>query len=301
MTNLGYCCINLTLKEDGISTNRGMVKRTFENEGLSKAGALAEQNIRDLIEIIKWNHKNGYTLFRMSSSLFPWMSEYELKDLPNWGTIKNLLKGIGQLSHKYNQRLTFHPGHFCVIASLNPSVVKKSMKELEQHAEIMDHMGLPRTHYAAINIHINTTQGGKEDAITRFINAFDQLSDAVKSRLVVENDDKESQYSTKDLFRLYEERNIPTTFDYHHHWCHPDNQSQEESIKQAALTWPKGIRQLCHYSSCKKVYEDESSIKRAHADYVYDQIDDYGLDLDIEVEAKSKELATEKYMKQFVV
>ena len=39
--------------------------------------------------------------------------------------------------------------------------------------------------------------------------------------------------------------------------------------------------------------------KRAHADYIYEEINDYGLDLDIELEAKAKELALLQYVKQF--
>lgn len=276
-----------------------MIKRTFDKFGIDRAGALAEQNTADLIKLIKWNAEMGITLFRMSSTLFPWMSEYELTDLPNWSKIRTNLEIAGRLAQESGQRLTFHPGHFCVIASQNLDVVSKSIKELNQHGEIMDHMGLPRNHYAAINIHVNTTQGGKQDSLSRFVSAFDGLDDSVKSRLVVENDDKEKQYAVEDLYYLYEERGIPTTFDYHHHWCHPGSLTQEGALKMAAETWPKGIRQLCHYSSCKQVYEDSDVMKRAHADYVYDKIEDYGMEVDIELEAKAKEQAMLKYMKQF--
>ena len=72
MTNLGYCCINMTLSKKKITTNRGMIKRTFLNEGISRSSDLAVLNARDLIEIIKWNHQNGFKLFRMSSDLVPW-------------------------------------------------------------------------------------------------------------------------------------------------------------------------------------------------------------------------------------
>jgi UV DNA damage endonuclease len=74
---------------------------------------------------------------------------------------------------------------------------------------------------------------------------------------------------------------------------------EAEALQLAARTWPEGIRQLCHYSSAKKVYEDSSSIIRAHADYIYDRIETYGMDLDIELEAKAKEQAWDRYMKQF--
>lgn len=298
-TNYGYCCINLELGKQKVTTNRSMVKRTFEAKGIEYASELALQNVRDLARIISWNHQHGVKLYRMSSDIFPWMSEYELKDLPDYERISNVLKGAGKIAKTSGQRITFHPGHFCVIASTNQDVVTKSIKDLNQHGEIMDLMDLPRTQYAAINIHVNTTQGGKDAAIERFAANFQLLDESVRTRLVVENDDKQSQYTVEDLVELHKMIGTPVTFDYHHHWCHPGSLTQEEALKLAATTWPSGIKQLCHYSSAKCVYEDQSVMNRAHADYIYDHINDYGLSLDIELEAKAKEQAWHRYMKQF--
>ena len=46
----------------------------------------------------------------------------------------------------------------------------------------MDLLGLPRTPYAPINIHVNTTQGGKESAMKRFCVNFERLDASVKTR-----------------------------------------------------------------------------------------------------------------------
>jgi UV DNA damage endonuclease len=148
---------------------------------------------------------------------------------------------------------------------------------------------------------VNTTQGGKNEAMERFVDNFKLLDESVSTRLVVENDDKESQYTTEDLYEgVFSKVGVPITFDYHHHWCHPGVLSQEESLKLAAKTWPKGIKQLVHYSSCQKLHEDETQTnKRAHADYIYEYIETYGLYLDIELEVKAKELALQKYLKQY--
>ena len=302
-TQYGYCCINMTLKKErGVYIGRSMIKRTFAERGIKYAGELAEANIRDMIEIIKWNEQKGLKMYRMSSDMFPWMSEYELKDLPNYKKICTLLRGAGNLAAKYGQRLTFHPGPFNVLASLNPNVVKKTVRELNQHAEVMDLMGLPKTPYAAMNIHLNTTQGGKEEAMQRFVDNFYELSSSAKKRLVIENDDKEKQYTVEDLYKgVHNKIGIPITFDYHHHWCHPGELTQEEALKLASTTWGN-VKQLVHFSSCKMIHEDATQTnKRAHSDYIYEFINDYGLDIDVEVEAKAKELAVQKYLKQFEV
>ena len=96
-TNYGYCCINLTLeKERGIKIGRSIIKKTFQAKGIKYAGELAEANLRDMIEIIKWNEQNGFKVYRMSSDMFPWMSEYELEDLPDFKKISILLQGAGR-------------------------------------------------------------------------------------------------------------------------------------------------------------------------------------------------------------
>lgn len=300
-TNYGYCCINLSLKDQKVTTNRSMIKRTFSDKGIAYASQLALDNVRDLVTIIKWNEQNGIKLYRMSSDIFPWMSEYKLTDLPDFEKISNVLKGAGALAKKYGQRITFHPGPFDVLASLNENVVKKTIRDLNQHGEIMDLMGLPRTPYAAINIHVNTTQGGKEEAMQRFVDNFHLLDASVRTRLVIENDDKQKQYAVEDLYKgLHSKIGIPITFDYHHHWCHPGELTQEEALRLASTTWPKDVKQLCHYSSAKQIYEDSTVMNRAHADYIYDEINTYGLPLDIELEAKAKDLAVFKYIDSFV-
>ena len=298
--NYGYCCINLTLdKEKGIKIGRSMIKKTFQTNGIKYAGELAEANLRDMIEILKWNNANGITMYRMSSSMFPWNSEYDIEELPNYDTIKSLLKTAGDYATNVGQRLTFHPGPFNILASPNPKVVNGAIWELTQHGKVMDLMGLPRNHYAAMNIHVGGTYGDKESAITRFAENFKLLPECASSRLVLENDDKPSQYGVKDLYEIYKLCNTPITFDFFHHFCYEDSMLEKDALELCATTWPKDIRQLCHYSSSKKLHEDNTVILRAHADYLYEFIETYGMDLDIEIEAKAKELALIKYHKEF--
>ena len=111
--NLGYACINLTLSQEKpkITTNRGMIKKTFLEKGISYASDLGVKNCRDLIDIIKWNHLNGINFFRLSSELFPWKSEYNFKDLPNYIDISDLLLSAGNFAKLYDQRITAHPSN----------------------------------------------------------------------------------------------------------------------------------------------------------------------------------------------
>jgi UV DNA damage endonuclease len=292
----GYCCINIQLNEIDVSANRGMVKRTFMAKGLDYVSEIAIINLENLSKIIEWNHKHGIKLYRITSNLFPWMSEYEITELPRFAKIKSLLEKAGTLAKQYDQRLTFHPGPFNVLASESQSAVAKTVKELNQHSQIFDLMGLECSHYYPVNIHIGGTYGCKADAIARFCENFKKLSDSAKSRLVIENDDRASMYSVKDLYDVSIATGAPVTFDYHHHRLNTGGLSEEDALKLAATTWP--VKQLVHYSSCKKTHEDPTAKPQAHADMIYEKIKTYGLSLDIEIEAKAKELAVIKYIDQ---
>ena len=79
---LGYCCINLSLADQKITANRGMIKRTFQEKGPAYCGELAHQNVKDILKILQWNLANDILVYRMSSDIFPWMSEYEITELP---------------------------------------------------------------------------------------------------------------------------------------------------------------------------------------------------------------------------
>jgi len=295
MGNLGYACINMTLGKKGITTNRGMIKRTFLEKGIPYASELSIQNVRDLIEIIKWNEQNDIKFFRMSSNVFPWSSEYSLSSLPHYERIKNLLAGAGNLVDKYGHRITSHPGPFNVLVSPNENVVKNTITDLSIHGEVFDMMGLSRTPYNKLNIHCNGVYGDKQSAMDRFCKNFERLPESVQTRLTVENDDKASMYSVKDLMYIHERIGIPIVFDYHHHKFCTGGLTEEEALKLAASTWGD-IKPVVHYSESKSLHENNESIKpQAHSDYISETINTYGLDVDVMVEAKAKELTILEY------
>ena len=326
---LGYACINMTLAKQGISCNRSMIRRTFDAKGVAYASELILENLRNLTKIVSWNNQNGIKVYRMSSNMFPWMSEYEFTDLPDYDKICNLLKGIGTLAMENGQRLSFHPGQFCVLASPNEEVVLNAMNELDKSAQIMDLMGLPESRMAKINIHVGGAYGDKKTALERFCKNFLRLQPSAQARLTVENDDKANMYSVKDLYEgVYKVVGIPIVFDYFHHKFCTGDMTEEEALKLAASTWGD-VKPCTHYSESRRAekkliieqicknnnitmeqmqdwptlaahYKEFSKIKeQAHSDYIKEEIKDYGLDIDVVVEAKAKELAfmSEEYKK----
>ena len=289
--DLGYACINMSMGKK-VTTNRSMVKRTFEAKGLDYVSELTLLNSRDIIKILEWNRLNGIKLFRLSSELIPWGDGLDLTQLKDYKEIKFELKRAGDFAKYWGMRINSHPGPFNVLPSPNESVIQKTIADLELHGKIFDMMGLSKTPYNNINIHCNGVYGDKKSAMDRFIQNFKKLSPSVRKRLTLENDDKASMYSVKDLMYIYERTGIPIVFDYHHHQFCTGGLTEEEALKLAVSTWPKGITPVVHYSESKALHENDNKLKpQAHSDYIKSLPDTYELDVDIMVEAKAKELA----------
>jgi UV DNA damage endonuclease len=307
--NLGYACINMQLsypqqyggQEKGvlpITTGRSMIKRTFESKGLDYASELALANAKDLDKIIDWNILNGFNFFRITSGLAPWKSEYDWTDLKDLDEIKMYLHSAGVKAKTHNLRITSHPGPFNVLTSPHQHVVDNCVNDLTMHGDVFDMLGLTRTHFNKINIHIGGAYGDKPAAMKRFCENFNLLPESVKSRLTVENDDKASMYSVKELYNgVYNVIGVPIVFDYHHHRFCNGGLGEQEALELAISTWPEGITPATHYSESRREEQGDDTIRvQAHSDYIYDKIDTYGNDIDIMVEAKRKELAVQKYL-----
>ena len=298
--NYGYACINETLgsgpKKTRVTTNRSMIKRTFKEKGIKYASELALQNVKDLIKILAWNEENDIRFYRMSSDIFPWCSEYSYWELPDYKEIKYWLRYAGDYAKEWGHRLTFHPGPFCCLASPNFEVVEKTYKELNNHSRIFDMMGFEPSHYNKINIHVGRTYGDKEKTAKRFIENFHRpggLDENTKKRFTLENDDKESMWSTKDIYdKIHHETGIPIVFDYHHHRFCTGGLTEQEAVELAARTWPPWIKPVVHVSESRAIEQGDPKIrKQAHSDYIKKPVESYGQNHDIMLECKKKELA----------
>jgi len=281
-----------------VSTNRTMMKRTFEAKGMDYVSELALLNSRDIIKILEWNRQHGIKLFRLSSSIIPWGNNIDITELKDYKEIKSELKKAGDFAKFWDMRITCHPGPFVVLTSPKDNVVDNAISDLEMHGKLFDMMGLSKTPYNKINIHCNGVYGDKLTAMNRFCENFKRLSSSVRKRLTVENDDKASMYSVKDLMYIHKKTGIPIVFDYHHHQFCTGDMTEQEALQLASTTWPKDIRPIVHYSESKALHENNAKEKpQAHSLYISAIPNTYELDVDIMVEAKAKELAILPFLK----
>jgi UV DNA damage endonuclease len=291
---LGYACICRTLSEQPkskrITTNRTFRKATFEEKGLPYASQIFLQNSKDLLKILQWNEQHNIKFFRLSSQIVSWASEYQLTDLPDYEEIEKVLFQCGLFIEEHGMRVTAHPDHFVKLASPDEKVAANSIRDLEIHGEVFDLLCLPRTHYAKLNIHVGAAYGNKAMAIDNFCRNFERLTDAVRSRLTIENDDRPSLYSTRDLMEVHKRLGTPIVHDFHHHTFNTGGLSNAEALELAASTWGD-TTPVTHYSQSRAVEHNDPSIKaNAHSDSYWVPVDTYGHDVDVMLECKHKEL-----------
>ncbi len=287
-------------KSKRVTTNRSMIKRTFKQRGIEYASELVLKNAKDLKTILKWNFDNGINFYRMSSDIFPWASEYEISDLPDYEEISRVMHEAGSFARSVGQRLPTHPGPYNKLTSPTDRVVRNTIRDLEIHGEMMDLLGMPLSPWAKINSHVGASYGDKPFAIDNFCRNFEKLSPSVKSRLTVENDDRESLYSTEELVdEIHSRIGIPVVHDFHHHLFTNRGMSQEEALGLACLTWGDVIP-VVHYSESRAEEYGDSKIRpQAHSDRIQNYIETYGYDVHIMIEAKHKEAALLEYRNKY--
>jgi len=229
-----------------------MQQKTWDERGLDYASELTLQNFADLYEILQWNVDNDIYFYRCSSGLVPWNSQFELEALPDYDEIAELATACGTFIEDHGLRLTFHPDYWCKLASESEETVENSVAAIEYHADWLDLLGLDRSPYYSINVHIGATYGDKEATAERFRSVVSGLSPGARQRLTVENDDKESLWSVPELVEAVGDL-VPVVFDYHHHQFTDRGLTYREAFDLARSTWGD-IRPVVHYSEPARLY-----------------------------------------------
>ena len=252
---------------------------------------------------------NGIGMYRMATALAPYASHPdhpELRDQPQ--QCAERLAAVGAKARAAGIRLSTHPGQYTVLNSEDERVAALAVEELEVQAEILDGMGLGPE--AVVVLHVGGGAGGTAAALDRFVRGFEQLSDAARARLVIENDDR--VFGLADVLVLAGRIGRPVVWDVLHHHCHdPDRIPDHEALGLALATWPRDVTPKVHFSSPRTAVEErrrkvgrrvERTLAlpplRAHADLVDPIAFEHflretvaGRPVDVMLEAKAKDLA----------
>lgn len=266
--------------------------------------SLGLQNARDIVKMVRWNDKYGIKFMRLSSEMFPFAThaEYGYKLAP---FASEVLAEAGKVIAELGHRVTTHPGQFTQLGSPRKGVIRNSIRDLEYHDEMLSLLKLldQQDRDAVMILHMGGTFGSKEETLQRFRENYARLSESVRRRVVLENDDM--GWSVHDLLPVCQELNIPLVLDFHHHNIVFDKDRVREGTKDIMDLFPairetwtrKGITQKMHYSEQTPAAITPMQ-RRKHSPRVM-TLPPCAPDMDLMIEAKDKEQAVFELMRTF--
>ena len=225
---IGYAC--LTLGVPGTDLKDCLMKNASE----TRLRELISHNLGSLERMVDYNIQSNIRLFRISSDIIPFASS-PVNTVPWADEYARQLDNIGQKIKDSGMRVSMHPGQYTVLNSPNTQTADNAVRELEYHAQFLDSLGVDRTH--KIILHIGGVYGDKVDAKSRFCERYQALSDQMKARLVIENDDR--CYHVQDALEIGLKCHIPVVYDNLHNQANPPPQKSSDSvwIAECAKTW----------------------------------------------------------------
>lgn len=254
LARLGFVASVLS---EGISTSRTC---RLQNATPLRLRELTQENLDALGRVITFLERNRILLYRITSNLVPFAS-HRVNRLRWWNSFAPHLAGLGERFRALGVRVSTHPGQYTVLNSPSPAVVTAARSELEYHARLMDLLGADSS--AKIVLHIGGLYGGTEaEAMERFVRVASELPEAVRRRLVVENDDR--LFDAEEALTVGGRIGVPVVFDWLHHGANPCRAPLNEVLPAIFETWrPTDGRPKVHLSS-----QAARGPSGAHADFI---------------------------------
>ncbi len=301
------------------TTTVAWLNRQTKDQAVEKLWSLMQQNIESCRLLVSkvGELDEDLRMVRLSSDILPvytesnWSWFWRLPDVRTYA--EREFRRVGDVARERGVRLSFHPGQFCCIVSDSSDVVRRSIEELEYHADIIRWLGYGNKKLDfKLNIHLSGRKG-----ISAFDAAWTKLSPEAKNSLTLEND--EYQIGLDDLLLL--RHRVGIVLDIHHHLIKDEEYilNNDPRIDQIIESW-QGVRPVFHYSQSRDEYigkfidriptmaevlvENKKSKLRAHSDfYTNKKINEWALSHlewgDCMAEAKGKNLAAKELFNQY--
>lgn len=253
--SIGYACLGVGIPNTSF---RSCIQKNATPENLYE---IIKANLDALYRLLEYNRRKGIHLFRISSDIIPFGSS-PVNTLDWSFDFSQEWTKLGSLIRESNSRVSMHPGQYTVINSPRPEVVERAVDDLIYHDRVLSNLSANCTN--KIVLHIGGAYGNKDIAIERFKKNYSRLPQSVKSRLVIENDDR--TYNIEEVLGIGEALSIPVIFDNLHHRVNPPEEEKEDFywLRRAYETWDdKDGAQKIHYSQ-----ENPSKRKGAHSETI---------------------------------
>lgn len=227
LARLGFVASVLT---ENLSTSRTCRLRNATDERIRE---LIVENLTALERVTSFLQRHRIGLYRISSNLIPFAS-HRVNSVRWWVDYGDAFTRIGRRLRELEVRISTHPGQYTVLNSPEKSIVRAARSELVYHAKLLDALGADTT--CKIVVHVGGLYAASERlAMDRFITAARALPDAVRRRLVVENDDR--LFDADEVLEVGRAAGVPVVFDWLHHEANPCRRAITDVLSEIFQTW----------------------------------------------------------------
>jgi len=197
--------------------------------------------------VFDWLAEAGIRMYRLSSDVAPYVTH---PDLPQFHRqieeAADDLAALGARARAIDLRLSLHPSQYIVLNSPDERIAAASIRDFVAQTAILDALGAGPD--AKVVTHVGGVYGERAAAIDRWVVRYQSLPEAVRGRLVLEND--EISYPVTDTLAIHERTGVPLVFDILHHRVNdPAGLPPTEACRRCLATWPPGQTPKVHYSS----------------------------------------------------
>jgi UV DNA damage endonuclease len=277
---IGYPCINRSI---GCTASRTFRLSSYSEDRLRYT---VQENLSCLEKILAYNNMHNLLFFRITSDLVPFAS-HPVCTFPWQEYFSGEFQQIGEYIRRHGFRISMHPDQFVLLNASDEGVLRRSIADLEYQVQVLDLMGLD--HSAKVQVHVGGVYGNKFASLDRFVKQYSMLDSAIRSRLVIENDER--LYTLSDCLAIHEQTGIPVIMDSFHHALLNNGERFTDLLQPVRQTWKAadGIP-MADYSS-----QEPEKRMGAHAEHIV--ADDFRqflvitrpADFDIMLEIKDKE------------
>ena len=277
---IGYPCINRSV---GCTPSRTFRLSSYTDDRLRDTVTV---NLACLAKILEYNKNSRLLFFRITSDLVPFAS-HPVCTSPWQEYFSGEFEEIGEYIRKHGFRISMHPDQFVLLNTPDERVLRRSIADLVYQVQVLDLMELDSS--AKVQIHVGGVYGDKTAGIDRFVMRYELLDPSIRSRLVIENDER--LYTISDCLAIHERTGIPVIMDSFHHSLLNNGELFEDLLGPVRQTWKMadGIP-MVDYSS-----QEPEKRAGAHAEHIVaDNFRQFlattqPADFDIMLEIKDKE------------
>lgn len=197
-----------------------------------------------------------------------------------------------------NHRIIFYLPSYFFLGSQKEEVVYQTLDELRKISNFLEIIGVSSR---SICIKVGTAYANRKQTLKRFSSVVNSLSDGIKSRITVCNDEKPSLFSVTDLLSgVYYDCRIPITFRSLPHSFNSGGLTFREALFLGVSTWDSDQVPIMIHSESKEIDTNGLPVSKEPSEFLSHRIPTFSLNLDCVIDSPQSEICCVEYMRQYL-